>query len=605
MDNYKDFKDILPDYVNEENFDLYKMRHSAEHVLHQAMSELYPKVKRAMGPATKDGFYYDFDPNEVKISEEDFEKIESKMHEIVNRKLPITRHDISVADARKLFKDNPYKQEWLDEYEKDGKDLTVYWTGEPNQSGSDVDLCKGPHVDNTKNIGYYKLLSIAGAYWRGDEKNKMLTRIYATSYKSKKELDEYIWQLEEAKKRDHRKIGKEQDLFTFSDLVGPGLPMWTPKGAILREQLDNYVWELRKAKGYQKVAIPHITKKSLYETSGHWDKYSEDLFRIQTRDGEEMAIKPMNCPHHTQIFAHIPRSYREMPQRYAETTMVYRAEQSGELSGLSRVLCITQDDAHVFLRKNQIREEIEKIWDIVDNLYSKFDMPLRVRLSFRDQKDRSKYLGDNSVWEEAENQMTTIAKSRNADYFIGYGEASFYAPKLDFMAKDSIGREHQVATIQLDLNMPVRFGLTCINESGEKEQIFMIHAAIMGSIERFLSVLIEHLAGAYPAWLAPVQGVVIPISEEQSEYAEEIKNKLEEEGMRFEADLRSETMQSKIRDAQGQKIPYMLIVGNRERESESVSVRYRNEKANVVFKVEDFIAKLKNRVAERKLEIEL
>ncbi len=589
--------------LNSEQQQLFKIRHSAEHILTMAMRKFYPKMKMAMGPATDDGFYFDVDLGENKITDKEFKRIEKEMYRIINAKLDFQQVEISIDQARKLFIDNEYKQEWLDEIETKGEKATLYYTGKGTKDEF-VDLCSGPHVDNTSEVKVIKLLKLAGAYWRGDEKNKMLTRIYGTAFSSKADLKQYLWMLKEAKKRDHRKLGKELDLFTFSDLVGPGLPMWTPKGTILRDQLDEFVWQLRKAKGYQKVTIPHLTKKSLYETSGHWGKYAEDLFKITTKDGEEMAVKPMNCPHHTQIFAHIPRSYRDMPQRYAETTMVYRAEQSGELSGLSRVMCITQDDAHVFLRKTQIKSEIEAIWDIVDDLYNAFDLPLRVRLSFRDDKDHSKYLGDDAVWNEAEKQMENIAKNRGADYFIGYNEAAFYAPKLDFMAKDSLGREHQVATIQLDLNMPVRFKLNCINEQGEKEQVYMIHAAIMGSIERFLSVLIEHLAGVFPLWLSPVQVVIIPISEKYDKYGEILRSKLEENGIRVEIPNSNESMQKRIRIAEKQKIPYMAIIGDKEVGKDNllqtVSLRARGRKNLGNIAIDKFIARLMAEIKEKK-----
>lgn len=580
------------------------IRHSAEHILTMAMRKFYPDMKMAMGPATDDGFYFDVDLGEEKITDKEFKKIEKEMYRIINSKLEFFKEEIEISKAKKLFADNQYKQEWLQEIEERGEKATIYYTGKDTKDEF-VDLCSGPHVTNTSEVKAFKLLKLAGAYWRGDEKNKMLTRIYGTAFNSKEDLKKYLWMIEEAKKRDHRKIGREMDLFTFSDLVGPGLPMWTPKGTAIREQLDQFVWELRKAKGYQKVTIPHITKKELYETSGHWSKYAGDLFRVIAPDGEEMAIKPMNCPHHTQIFEHIPRSYKDMPQRYAETTMVYRAEQSGELSGLSRVLSITQDDAHVFLRKSQIQHEIEAIWDIVDSLYGAFDMPLRVRLSYRDQADHSQYLGDDKVWDQAEAQMEEIAKQRGADYFIGYGEAAFYAPKLDFMAKDSLGREHQVATIQLDLNMPVRFALHCINEQGEKEQIFMIHAAIMGSIERFLSVLIEHTSGNFPLWLAPTQISIIPISEKYESCGNALKKELEEQEIRVEMPDSNVSMQKRIRDAEKAKIPYMIILGEEECKGEqggrptTISIRARGRKDLGNMSIKDFTEKIQTEIKEK------
>lgn len=583
-----------------ENSKIFKIRHSAEHVLTQAMHHLYSpeKVMMAMGPATDDGFYFDFELKEdQKISEENFKQIEKEMARIIKANLPITRREIDIKDAREMFASNPYKQEWLDKIEAEGEKVTVYWTGEPHQKGSFVDLCKGPHVESTGEIGAVKLLSIAGAYWHGDEKNQMLTRIYGTAFETQKELDDYLIFLEEAKKRDHKKLGKELDLFTFSDLVGPGLPLWTPKGTLIRNLLDDLVWKLRQERGYQKVSIPHITKKDLYETSGHWAKFANDLFRITTREGHEFAMKPMNCPHHTQIFGHIQRSYRDMPQRYAETTMVYRDEQTGELNGLSRVRCITQDDAHVFCRESQLQDEFFAIWDIIEKFYLACGFPqLQVRLSLHDKDQMDKYLGTLKDWEKWADQLRSMIKTRGAEFFEAVGEAAFYGPKIDFIAKDSLGREWQVATIQADRNMPERFDLSCINESGEKEKIVMVHAAIMGSIERFMSILIEHTAGKFPLWLSPVQVKVLPIADRHHGYAQQISQQLKEIGVRVELDDSSEGLGKKIRNAQIEKVPYMLVVGDKEMEDQSVAVRSREEGAQLVMKADEFVEKVKKEI---------
>ncbi len=608
-DKYEDYKDNLPKYVSDTNFHLYCIRHSCEHVLTQAMHNIWgeEKVVMAMGPATEDGFYFDFDPSEdLKISEEDFAKIEEEMKKIIKEGQEIKKREISIEEARKLFANNPYKQEWLDEIEAKGeKSVSIYENF--NQKGKVVfvDLCKGPHISNTSEIKAFKLLSIAGAYWRGDESNKMLTRIYGTAFLSQEELEKHLVFLEEVKLRDHKRLGKQLDLFVFSELVGGGLPMWTPKGTILREELDKFVWELRRARGYQKVSIPHITKKALYETSGHWAKFSEELFKITTREGHEFAMKPMNCPHHTQIYDHVQRSYRDLPQRYAETTMVYRDEQSGELSGLSRVRCITQDDAHVFCRFPQLREEFFKIWDIVDEFYTKFGFKLDVRLSFHDPENFKVYLGTKEIWQKAEAELVEIAKERGVEYNVTLREAAMYGPKIDFVTKDSLGREWQVATIQLDMNMPERFDLNCINESGEKERVVMIHAAIMGSIERFVSVMIEHLAGNFPVWLAPDQVVIIPIGEDNHAYADKIEKELIEEGIRVLNDKRADTMQAKIREAQELKIPYMVIVGRREEENNTVSIRFRGKKENLVIDLKEFVDKLEEKIEKRELELNL
>jgi threonyl-tRNA synthetase len=558
------------------------------------------KIIAAMGPATADGFYFDFEAKDVVITEADFPKIEKEMAKIIKSGQDIVRSEVSVEEAKVLFKNNVYKEEWLNSFDAKGLKLTVYKTGERF-----VDLCKGPHIANTKEIGAFKLLSVAGAYWHGDEKNKMLTRIYGIAFKTQAELDKWLWTQEEAKKRDHRKLGKELDLFLFSELVGGGLPLWTPRGTVIREELNNFVWELRKAKGYERVSIPHITKKDLYETSGHWAKFANELFKITTREGIEFAMKPMNCPHHTQIFCHLQRSYKDMPQRYAETTMVYRDEQSGELSGLSRVRCITQDDAHVFCRQSQIKQEFFAIWDIVNSFYAVFGFDLRVRLSFHDPEKFENYLGTKETWAKAEAALIEIAKDRKADYFIAPGEAAMYGPKMDFIAEDSLGRELQVATIQLDMNLPERFDLYCINEENKQERIVMLHAAIMGSIERFSSVMIEHFAGAFPAWLAPEQVRIIPISEQNLDYANKVAALLKAANIRYEIDADNDRMQNKIRKAQTLKVPYMLILGKSEQETETVSLRYRSGEEVKDVKLVDFLNSLCKNISSRSLEQKL
>lgn len=557
---------------NNQKEQLAELRHSAAHLLAAAVLELYPKAKLAIGPSIDEGFYYDIDFGKESLGDEQLDSIENKMRQIVSNWSGFTREEVSAEQAKQQFVGNPYKLELIEELENAGEVITLY------RSGEFTDLCRGGHVDQPKEqLKFFKLLSVAGAYWRGSEKNPMLTRIYGTAFFSQAELDEFLRIREEAKLRDHRKLGKELDLFTFSDLVGAGLPLWTPKGTLLRNLLDNYVWQLRQAKGYQKVTIPHITKKELYETSGHWSKFANDLFRIVTREDHEFAMKPMNCPHHTQIYNHLPRSYRDVPQRYAETTMVYRDEQTGELNGLSRVRCITQDDAHVFCRETQLKEEMFAIWDIIEQFYLACGFPkLNLRLSLSDPNQMDKYLGSREQWDMAEEQLRSFAKERGAEFVEAVGEAAFYGPKLDFITKDSLGREWQVATIQADRNMPERFDLFCVNEAGEKERVVMIHAAIMGSIERFVSILIEHHAGKFPFWLAPVQVKILPITDGQIEYAQQVMQQLMEAGLRVEIDERSERLNAKIRDAQLQKVPYMFVVGGKEAESQSVAVRSRD-----------------------------
>lgn len=591
--------------LDEEKSDLFKVRHTAEHILHQAVKELYPSIHLAMGPATDEGFYFDFDSSpegreEVKITEADFPKIEKRMKQLIQRNLPVTRHEISVAEARELFADNPYKQEWIDGIEEKGEKVTVYWTGKPGEQGSMVDLCAGPHAESTGKVKAFKLMSLAGAYWHGDEKNKMLTRIYGTAFLSQDELDQFVHMREEAKKRDHKVLGPKLDLFTFSEKVGSGLPLWTPKGTMLRNLLDGYVQELRKQKGYVKVEIPHITKKDLYETSGHWAKFSDELFKIKTREDHLFAMKPMNCPHHTQIFDRKPHSYREMPQRYANTTMVYRDEQSGELAGLSRVRCITQDDAHVFCRESQVREEAYAIWDIIETFYKGTGFAnLKLRLSLHDPNNFGAYLGTKENWAMAEGQLRDLLIERKAEFFEAPGEAAFYGPKIDFMAYDSLGREWQVATIQVDRNMPERFDLSCVNEAGEKERVVMLHAAIMGSIERFMSILIEHHAGAFPLWMSPTQVSILPIADRHVAFAEEVAASLRAADIRVEVDSSSERLSKKIRTAQLDKVPYMLVVGDEEVAAKEVGVRSREAGDQGKLAVDAFVQQVVDLVAQK------
>ncbi len=591
--------------------ELLALRHTAEHVLHTAMQNLFPDLKKAMGPATNEGFYFDFDLNPStgsgqggKINENDFPKIEAEMQKLIDADLPMIREEIGVKEAREIFIDNPYKTEWVDLIETRGEQISVYKMGE-----ADLDLCSGPHLPSTGGVKAFKLLSVAGAYWHGDEKNKMLTRIYGTAFTTKKELDDYLLMLSEAEKRDHKKLGVQMDLFTFSDLVGAGLALWTPKGTLLRDLLDQYVWQLRKEKGYEKVEIPHIAKKELYEKSGHWEKFKDELFKITTRENHFFVMKPMNCPHHTQIYNHLKRSYRELPQRYANTTMVYRDEQSGELSGLSRVRCITQDDAHVFCREAQVKEEILNIWDIVEKFYGAVGFKLKLRISLRDPKQPEKYLGSNAGWDRAEATLKSIAEEKGMEYFEATGEAAFYGPKLDFLSRDSLNREWQLATIQLDYNLPERFDLSCVNEEGRDERIVMVHAAIMGSIERYLSILIEHFAGAFPVWLSPVQAVIIPVSEKVSDYAKEVMTEMQQasrgEGnpLRLELDSRNEPLSAKIRSAQLKKVPYMLIVGEKEREARLVSLRLRSGQNSGTLAITEMANKIREKETSRSLDL--
>ena len=571
------------------------LRHSLAHLLAAAVRELYPGSQNAIGPAIENGFYQDFEMSR-QISDADLPKIEAKMRELLPNWKKWTKKIVALKEVKKEFSWNRYKIELAEEFAKDKKTLTFF------TCGGLVDLCKGGHnlPPATMDIHSFKLDRIAGAYWRGDEKNKMLTRIYGLAFNTKEELDAYIKQREEAEKRDHKKLGKELDLFVFSDLVGSGLPLWTPKGTILRNLLDDFVWELRQKRGYLKVEIPHITKKELYEKSGHWDKFKNELFRITTREGHELAMKPMNCPHHIQIFDRKQWSYRELPQRYCNTTTCYRDEQTGELSGISRVRSFTQDDAHVFCRMEQVKEEFLKVWDIVQDFYKPFGFSMRVRLSTHDPKQPEKYLGDKKLWKQAELILKEIVKSKNIDWFDGMGEAAFYGPKLDFMAKDAIGREWQVATIQLDMNQPERFDLSCTNEKGEKERIVMLHAAIMGSIDRFLSILIEHTAGAFPLWLSPVQVKVIPIRASHNAYARQIFELLKQNGVRAELDDAEANLGGKVRDAKNNKIPYWIVLGDKEIASEKVTLESRDKGQLGQIDKEELIKKLLEEIKNKK-----
>ncbi len=590
--------------MNTPNEQLSHKRHTLAHLLAAAVLELYPDAKPTIGPAIDNGFYYDFEFS-TPIAETDLKDIEKKMRKLLPSWKEMTGVETTESDAQARFAGNPYKLELINEIVGKKEKITLY------TASHFTDLCRGGHSDNpAKDIApdSFKLSRLAGAYWRGDEKNAMLTRIYGLAFDTKAELEAYENMIKEAEKRDHKKLGRELDLFTFSDLVGSGLPLWTPKGTLVRNLLDEYVWSLRQARAYEKVEIPHITKKELYETSGHWDKFKDELFRITTREGHLFAMKPMNCPHHTQIYARKKWSYRELPQRYANTTTCYRDEQSGELSGLSRVRAFAQDDAHVFCRESQVKEEFLKIWDIIHAFYGTFGFKLRVRLSLHDPTHMEKYLGEPARWKKAEDALREIANEKKADFTESIGEAAFYGPKIDFLANDSLGREWQVATIQLDMNMPERFDLSCTNEKNEEERIVMIHAAIMGSIERFLSILIEHTAGNFPLWLAPVQVKVIPVSESNMETAQKVHESLRATGMRSELDPSAENFGKKVRNAKTAKIPYFIIIGDKDMAAGKVTLESRDassakatdgKQGGIQMSVEEVLAKLEAEVAAR------
>src|SRR3989338_1502717 len=507
------------------NNELQGIRHSLAHLLAKSVRDIYPGAQNAIGPAIDNGFYQDFDVPAT-ISDEDLSKIEAKMLEVLKhwQKLKVSKkEEVSIDYAKKEFAWNTYKSELIDEFTKDGSSITFYTLGDF------LDLCKGGHAEDMSTIDprSFKLTKVAGAYWRGDSSNKMLTRIYGVAFNTKQELDEYLHMMEEAEKRDHRKLSQELDLYTISDLVGKGLPLFTPKGTLLREILNDYSQALRAAKGWQKVWSPHITKNDLYRTSGHWDKFGDELFLVKSQEtSDELVMKPMNCPHHQQIYAARPHSYRDLPIKYMETTTVYRDEKAGELLGLSRVRCITQDDSHTFCTPDQIEQIYQDLIDVVKTFYATMGMKIKARLSFRDPKNPDKYLGESELWDKAQTILLNIAKKKNLDYFVAEGEAAFYGPKIDFMAIDAIGREWQLATPQLDFVQPKRFGLTYTDEHGQDQTPVMIHCALMGSIERFLSVYIEHTAGSFPLWLSPVQVKVLPISDNQLEYARLVEKEL-------------------------------------------------------------------------------
>lgn len=582
-----------------------RMRHTLSHVMAAALTEMYPGIQFGIGPAIKDGFYYDVDLSKVKnadgvvkISDSDLSKIEKRMRKIIASGFKMRSFEKTREEALAWARDNGqgYKIELINELPKD-EVISFY------QLNDFVDLCKGPHVKDSKEIGAFKLMRVAGAYWRGDEKKSMLTRIYGVAFKTETELKEYLDRLEEARLRDHRKLGKELDLFCFSDLVGAGLPLFSPRGTILRDVMANYSLSLRGRSGFERVWTPHITKLDLYKASGHYAKFGAELFMVHSQvNGEDFALKPMNCPHHAQIFASRPRTYKEMPVRYMEATTDYRDEKSGELGGLSRVRSLTQDDTHVFCRKTQIEDEIKNLVGIVRELYSTVGMSkLRARLSYRSDED--KYLGDLELWEMAQSQIKNAATLNGLDFFEAEGEAAFYGPKIDFMAEDAIGREHQVATIQLDFVQPERFDLNFVNEKGEKERPVMIHHATLGSIERFLSVFIEHTAGWFPFWCAPEQVRIVTVNDTVVDYVSKIKDILSEitlekplkhNDLRFSVDQSDESLGKKIRRATTMKIPVIIVVGPKDVEAQTVSLRLRDtEKTIGLVELAKFLENLK------------
>jgi len=595
-------------------------RHSAAHVMAAAVKRLFPEAKLGVGPVIENGFYYDIDIARP-VTRDDVRDIAKEMRKILRENPAFTRMEVTVDEAIKLFQDmgQTYKVELLNDLKTKGTTkvnaeeaqdvdpqnvgtVTIYRTGEF------TDLCRGPHVTEAKEIGEgWKLTKIAGAYWRGKDTNPQMQRIYGLCFDTMAELEAYEVMLVEAEKRDHRKLGAELDLFAFSPLVGSGLPMFTPRGMILRQLLTDFVWELMEPYGYERVWIPHIAKSDLYKTSGHWDKFEDDLFHVSSKKtDEQFVLKPMNCPHHTQIFASRPRSYRNMPFRYSEVTTVYRDENSGQLQGLSRVRSITQDDAHVFCRPDQIEDEALAIYKIIDGFYKVFKMPLTARLSVRDLQKPEKYLGEDAVWTSAEQTLADLLKEVGMPYEVGEGEAAFYGPKIDFMAKDSIGRTWQLATIQLDFNLPERFELEYTSDDGSKQRPVMLHRAILGSVERFTAIMIEHFAGAFPLWLAPTQVLVLPVADRHNYFAFELCKELKAAGIRAEVDETSESVGKKIRNAEKMKVPRMLVVGDKEMEGARLpdgqgplTVRIRGEEEQKVQTKKEFVEEVLRMVKER------
>ncbi len=571
------------------------LRHSAAHLLAAAVSQLYPKSLRTIGPSIENGFYFDFD--NLKISESDLPKIEEKMHEIVKGWKSFAGQEVSVTEAKEAYKDNPYKIELIEEFSGEGQKLTFY------KSGDYSDLCRGGHIkDPSKELKFFKLLKIAGAYWRGNEKNKMLTRIYGTAFPSQEELDHYLWQQEEAEKRDHRKLGKELDLFTFSDLVGSGFPLFTQRGALVRRLLNGYVEELQSKSGYLQVWTPQVAKGELFKISGHYDKYKEDMFNVVSHySGEEFFLKPMNCPHHTQIYAGRQRSYKDLPMRLTDFAMLYRDERPGELNGLARVRAFSTDDCHIFCREDQIDAEIDLALSMTKEIMTKLGFKYRYRLSTRDPKNLDKYLGNRDTWNKVEKWAVQIMERNNIEYYDGPGEASFYAPKMDLMATDALGREWQLSTVQIDYVMPERFKLQYIDSDGSLKTPIMIHRAILGSSERAMMVLLEHFAGAFPTWLSPVQVAILPIADRHLDYASEVKEVLVNANLRVEVDSKAETLGAKIRNNQAQKVPYMIVLGDKEVEAKKIAVRSRDLGDLGQMELQKFLSERKMEIDHRQL----
>lgn len=571
------------------------MRHTLSHLMAAAILELYPDAKPTLGPAIENGFYYDFEFS-APVKDEDLPKIEKQMRKLLPKWEKFAHEEVDEGEALTRYADNPYKQELIREIVEKGEKITLY------TSGGFTDLCRGGHVEHpAKDIepDAFKLSHIAGAYWRGDEKNKMLTRIYGLAFPTKKELDEYLTMQEEAKKRDHRKLGKELDLFTFSDYIGSGLPLYTPRGALIRRLLNDYIESLQSKEGYEQVWTPQIAKAALFRQSGHYDKYKDDMFRVVSNySEEEFYLKPMNCPQHTQIYASKKRSYRDLPIRYTDFAMLYRDEQPGQLNGLARVRAFSQDDCHIFCREDQVDEEIDQALAMTKKVMATFGFKYKYRLSTRDPKHMEKYLGDPKTWDKVEAWAEKIMKRNKIEYIPGPGEAAFYAPKMDLIATDALGREWQLSTVQIDFVMPQRFDLSYTDSDGQEKHPVMIHRAIIGSPERFIMILLEHYAGAFPTWLSPVQVKVLPISEKHLKYAEKVTVALREAGIRVELDDSNETLGKKVRAWKVEKVPYSIVLGDNEVKDEKLTVEHRDGTKDT-YTIPKFVEKISKEITER------
>ncbi len=593
---------------------IYSMRHSCAHLLAAAVQKLYPHAKFGVGPVVENGFYYDIDFGDSPISVDDFPKIEGEMEMLRRQNLGFERQELPIAEAIEWFTkaNQPFKVELLNDIKKHGTTVfkeienaneeieqEIIGTVSLYKTGDFVDLCRGPHVNDTSEIGHYKLMSVAGAYWRGNQENGMLTRVYGVAFESKAELDHHLEMIEEAKKRDHRKLGKELELFMISQSVGGGLPLFLPKGLLLRKALEDWIVEEKKKRGYQFVWTPHIAKSDLYQQSGHWQKY-DAMFNPMKIDEDEYVLKPMNCPHHFQMYLDRPRSYRDLPLRFAENATVYRYEKAGELNGLLRVRSLTQDDTHTYVRESQIEDEIDRVLEFATMVYSTFGFAsYTARISVRDPKHPEKYLGSSEVWDRAEKALVKAVNDRGMEYFIGEGEAAFYGPKIDVTVKDALGRLWQLTTVQLDFNQPVNFDMNCVNEKGEKERIAVLHIAVLGSVERFLGIVIEHYAGAFPLWLSPVQVVLATVADSFNEFANQLAGEFKVQGIRVEVDDANETVGNKIRKASAQKIPYTLVIGEKEASGEPFMIRERGVEKQYSLSKEEFIEKVKKQIVER------